>query len=229
MQDCTEHLRWLARTLGEARDWDVMLDQTLREIRDALPGEAGLHQLLERSAVLRHRARISARDALRSRRYTATLLGLLGFFLRAPWLLSQDDGAAARERPLMDFAAEVLHDRHRKVVKHADALRVLDAEQMHALRIRVKKLRYAAEFFGSLYAKKAVREYVAALSGLQSLLGTLNDAATAERLTQTMRGDRDMPLEGAGLLRGWCAARAQADRKKLSKAWSKFEACESFW
>jgi CHAD domain-containing protein len=186
--------------------------------------------MLERSASLKESARARARDAMRSRRYTATLLGLLGFFSRAPWKVSDDEGAAERERPLLEFAAAVLDDRHRKVAKHAGKLSALGAEQLHALRIRVKKLRYAAEFFGSLYAKKDVRDYLTALTGLQALLGALNDVATADRLTQTMRdANAEIQPEGVGLLRGWCAARAQADRKKLTKAWSKFEACDTFW
>ena len=75
-----------------------------------------------------------------------------------------------------------------------------------------------------------MRDYVRALSGLQELLGTLNDAATADRIARALREDgKPDQLEGLGLLRGWSAARAQTSRKQLTKAWSKFEECEVFW
>jgi inorganic triphosphatase YgiF len=225
-----DELRWLARTLGDARDWDVLMSETLPAVCEALPSEPGLHQLMERCVDLQAAARRGARDAVASKRYTATLLGLLGFFLRAPWQVAEDIGAAERARPLVEFAGAVLDDRHRKVVKHGAAVAKLDAAQLHALRIRVKKLRYAAEFFATLYPRKDVRPYVDALSDLQELLGTLNDAATADRIARALRDEGDTgQVEGLGLLRGWCAARGQVSRKQLGKAWARFEKCARFW
>jgi triphosphatase len=223
-------LRWLAAALGEARDWDVLMSETLPAVCEALPAEAGLHELMERCASLHAAARRAAQEALASRRYTVLLLELGGVFLRAPWAVSVDDGAVERARPLIDFAAAMLAQRHRKVVKRASKLSQLDGVQLHQLRIRIKKLRYAAEFFSALYEKKKVRDYVQALSGLQELLGSLNDVATADRIARALRDEGDSDhLEGLGLLRGWCAARAQDSRKRLSKAWGRFEEREQFW
>ena len=223
-------LRWLAGLLGQARDWDVLMSETLSAVCEALPSEPALHELLERCANLHAAARMSAQEAVASKRYTQVLLNLIGVFLRAPWTVSADDAASERERPLIEFASAVLDERHRKVVKRADAVSQLDTAQLHALRIAIKKLRYAAEFFSALYAKKDVREYVAALSELQELLGALNDAATADTIARALRdeGHADQ-LEGLGLLRGWCAARAQVSRKQLEKAWSRFEKSGKFW
>ncbi len=222
-------LRWLAAALGEARDWDVLMTETLPAVCTAFPAEAQLHELMERCLDLSNAARRTARDALDSKRYTVLLLEFGGIFLRAPWSVSEDEGAAERSRALIDFAGAVLDERHRKVVKQADELRTLDDAQLHKLRIRIKKLRYAAEFFSSLYAKKAVREYVASLTRMQELLGSLNDAATADRIARALRDSDGEHLEGLGLLRGWCAARAQANRKRLPKAWARFEQCDTFW
>jgi len=225
-----EELRWLADVLGQARDWDVLLSETLPAMSAALAGEASLNELMERCIDLRSAARTAARMAVAARRYTALLLELTGVFLRAPWSVGADDSAPERERPLIEFAGAVLNERHRKVMKQSGQLDQLDATQLHRLRIRIKKLRYAAEFFATLYSRKAVRDYVRALSGLQELLGTLNDAATADRIARALREDgKPDQLEGLGLLRGWSAARAQTSRKQLTKAWSKFEECEVFW
>jgi inorganic triphosphatase YgiF len=223
-------LRWLAQTLGQARDWDVLMTQTLPGVCHALPAETGLHELMERCTGLRAAARRAAQEAVASKRYTVLLLELGGAFLRAPWMESADEGAAERDRPLLDFAGAVLAEHHRKVTKRGDDLAGLDDAQLHQLRIRIKKLRYAAEFFSTLHDKKDVRDYLDALARLQELLGTLNDVATAERIARALRDDGNGEhLEGLGLLRGWCASRAQDSRTRLSKAWKRFEECEKFW
>ena len=98
--------------------------------------------------------------------------------------LSDQAAADERTRPLPEFAAAVLTRRQRKVIKRGRNLAGLDAAALHALRIDIKKVRYAAEFFSSLYDSKAVRDYTDALAHLQSLLGGLNDAATVERLCE---------------------------------------------
>jgi triphosphatase len=224
-----QELRWLAAALGQARDWDVLMSETLPDVAAALPQEAGLQELMERCVGLRAGARRSAREAIAAKRYTLLLLELGGKFLRAPWLVSEDAGASQRALPLLEFAAGVLADRHRKVIKQ-EGLKELDAARLHRLRIRIKKLRYAAEFFSTLYDKKAVRDYVEKLTGLQELLGMMNDAATADRIARALRDDGGgEQIEGLGLLRGWCAARAHDSRTRLSKAWKRLEASEVFW
>ena len=50
------------------------------------------------------------------------------------------------------------------------------------MRIALKKLRYATEFFAALYPKKRTKPHLAALKELQDGLGHLNDVAVAERL-----------------------------------------------
>ncbi|QTC89591.1 CHAD domain-containing protein [Brevundimonas pondensis] len=56
----------------------------------------------------------------------------------------------------------------------------LDAEARHHLRIRTKRLRYAAEFFTDLFpARRRRARYLKALERLQDTLGALNDLAVA--------------------------------------------------
>ena len=228
--DQLEALRTLARALGAARDWDVFVLETLPQVRAALPDEPGLEALIEPASKLRGSADEAARNAVASNQYAALLLELIGIFARAPWGVSRDDSAAERERPLTDFAASVLQRRHRKAIKRVRDLEDLDAGELHRLRIQMKKLRYAAEFFSGLYASKAADDYLSAVGKLQTLLGTLNDIASAQRMAQTIRdASSGSALEGVGLLRGWCAAYAQATRERLPKAWKRFQHCEPFW
>jgi inorganic triphosphatase YgiF len=225
-------LRWLGRFLGPARDWDVFATETLAALLAAFPGDIGLHGMLERTAALRGEANAAAREAISSTRYTAMLLRLTGTFLREPWSqLDNEQAALERSLSLLRFTSDVLARRHKKVLKTGKNIGELDAPGLHALRIEIKKLRYAAEFFSALYEKKDVREYLIALTGLQELLGGLNDAATVERLLEPLRrgesaGERG---EAVGLLRGWTAAGTRARLDRLPKAWDEFRDRGVFW
>jgi CHAD domain-containing protein len=81
----------------------------------------------------------------------------------------------------------------------------MEPEPRHELRIAVKKLRYAVEFFASAFegrkAEKRRQAYLEALERLQEHLGDLNDVAVGrarlkgaphpERLTPLLFGDAD--------------------------------------
>jgi len=234
LEELIGELRWLGGQLGPARDWDVFATETLAGVLSAFPGDTGLHALLERTTESRAAAGAVARHAVGSTRYTSLLLSLIGVFYRKPWEVVGDEaGATERARSLPDFATAVLARRHRKVVKRGRDLAQLDAPGLHGLRIDIKKARYAAEFFSTLYEKKMVRDYTAALSGLQTLLGGLNDAATVERLCEELRDQREDPdgrfAEAIGLVRGWAGAMARAHLEQLPGAWETFRDVRKFW
>jgi inorganic triphosphatase YgiF len=235
-EEVVRELRWLDSALGPARDWDVFALSTLPRIARAFGQDRELPALAERAQRLRGTANAAAGEALHSKRYTVLLLKLLAVFYREPWLAIADEEAqAARAQPLESFAREVLSRRHRKVVKTGRDLvgaheHESDHAQLHALRIEIKKLRYAAEFFSSLYERR-VKQYVSALAGLQELLGGLNDAATVERLCEALRrtDDSEASGEAIGLVRGWAAASAVAHLEQLPLAWKRFRDVEVFW
>jgi triphosphatase len=231
-EELVVELRWLGSCLGPARDWDVFATETLLVVCTAFPSEPGLHWLTERTAELRSAADWGARAAVASARYTVLLLKLTGTFLREPWQeLVDDDAAALRALPLAELAAGVLERRHRKVLKRGHGLRELDPVGLHALRIEIKKLRYAVDFFAALYSKGEVREYLSALADLQELLGGLNDAVTVERLLEPLRESNGAGqwLEALGLIRGWAACGSRTRLDQLGDAWQHFRDCEAFW
>ena len=225
-------LRRLGGCLGPARDWDVFATESLRVVCAAFPSEPGLHWLTERTAELRSAAASVAREAVASTRYTVLLLKLTGIFLREPWQALVDDAAAAlRALPLAEFAAGVLERRHKKVLKGGRGLGKLDTVGLHALRIEIKKLRYATDFFSALYNKGEVREYSTTLAALQELLGGLNDAVTVERLLEPLRESDGaaQSLEASGLIRGWSASNSRARLDQLGNAWQHFRDSKTFW
>ena len=59
--------------------------------------------------------------------------------------------------------------------------------ERHALRIAVKRMRYAAEFFGNLFRPHSVAErYIEKAQALQNLLGQPNDKLIALKLIKTL-------------------------------------------
>ena len=89
-------------------------------------------------------------------------------------------------RPIERFAADIFERRTKKAVKKAKKLRELDARQRHKLRIAVKKLRYAGDFFGRLFSghktKKRLSAYEGSLKKLQDQLGALNDIQVHQKM-----------------------------------------------
>lgn len=84
--------------------------------------------------------------------------------------------AAKAAVPVADLARKRIYRRYRRVLKDGTTI-LADArdEQLHALRIDAKKLRYLMEFFASLFPRKSMNRLVKQLKRLQDNLGAFND------------------------------------------------------
>jgi inorganic triphosphatase YgiF len=133
------------------------------------------------------------------------------------------------DQPLEDFAAALLRRRDRKLRKRGASVPDATPEARHEVRIAGKKLRYAAEFFAELYSSRKVTRYVAALEGIQDILGALNDAAVTDRLLAEAHARTPITPEAAGIVRGWFAATAVHELGRFRAAWSEFEAARPYW
>jgi inorganic triphosphatase YgiF len=225
-------LRWLAGALGPARDWDVFIAETLPPIREQFADHEALTEFARECARLRRAAARKAQRAVGSRRYQCLMLRLAGWAATAAWLVDAD--AAVREalmKPITEFAAEVLAVRYAQVRKRGRRLKRRSLVELHRLRIAVKKLRYAADFFSTLFESRRVRGMLSQLARLQTILGAMNDASTVENLVRAGPGTRaDQALSGArGIVVGWSRGRALTLRRELRAAWKAFCAVEKFW
>lgn len=124
----------------------------------------------------------------------------------------------------MEFAARVLARQEARVKKRGRKIARLGPQQLHRLRIQVKRLRYATEFFLPLAEVRKSGNQLQAETTLQSLLGRLNDDAMAWALLDRLaRADTSAHYQQAvGYLRGWCAHDALECRGRLEPAWKKF-------
>ncbi len=245
-----ELARPVAAALGARRDLDVLLER-LQAQRSRLPitEQAGIEPVIERLLAQREPADAAVRVALASSGYHE-LLGRLGDLepaLRSPSVSGddeQDPGAGkhsleqAVDQPADLFAEAAVERAFRRLRRQVRALPDPAPDQaLHDLRIRVKRVRYAAEAAAPVLGRPAAR-LAADLTRLQSLLGDHQDAVTA---VAWLRNLVDVDVDGAGagagegapdigvawaagLLAGLELADATEARRRFDSVWTRVEA-----
>jgi len=216
----------LCTALGKIREWDVFIAGTLRPMCARLAGHAAMQALLAASEQQRAACYEGLRAAQQVRELQCLLLRLALWMNGAYW--QQQEAAAP---PLRDFAACRLRKLARRFAGAGDELHGLDDAQLHALRIVAKKLRYSAECFASLYDRRKARPFIAALSGVQDVLGQINDVAVAHRLLDALAALPELAAhqEAVALAKGWIAHGLSRQYAVLRKALGKFREQSVFW
>lgn len=219
----TAELGWLAGQLGPARDWDVFLQDIMAPLIARRADDKDLGRLAQSCRRKRDEAYVAVRAALGEARYNHLILDLL------LWL-ERDEWPKAASVPIEDFAGSLMQTRRKKLRKLGRRHAELGAEDLHRVRIRAKTMRYAAEFFRALYPKKAVRRQLQALSGLQDVLGVLNDASVGEGLMATAAKERSASnARAAAVVDGWYAAMTHDHLARLPEAWAAFDDLKPYW
>jgi CHAD domain-containing protein len=209
-----EELKWLGGLLGAVRDADVLLarleaDVDTLPLVDHEPGARVLDALRDERA----RAGRELLAAMRSARYLDLLERL---FAAARAIPSCDDSAnfeldvgelAVRPWKQLRKAVRALHD------DPPDA-------ELHAVRIRAKRARYAAEAVAPAVGKSAKR-FASAVADLQDVLGEHQDAVVAGQwLRNHLPVGDDTAVFVAGELAALEDAAAQASRDDWPDAWA---------
>lgn len=209
---------WLGRALGAARDWDVLVEETLPEHVAAHGTPSGYTRLLADAGDARCVAREAAVAAVASPRYGELVIDLLAWLELPPPPGRKGAAASAREQ---------LERRHRNVLRLGQPEMLVDDDARHRLRLACKKLRYAAESLAPAFGPRAGSRYIAALSQMQKSLGSLNDAAVASLRLDSLpagRAERARRAVKAHL------HRIAAERMdSLAGQWSTFCSVKSFW
>lgn len=166
-QHLRHELRWFTAQLGDARNLDVYLERDL-------PKD-------ERERLIRKRERAyeQVADAMNSHKFRRLLIDIVGWCAIGAWR----SGKLAH-RPIEGFANGRLDRLWKSVTAAGSDLASMDESERHALRIQIKKLRYAIEFLEGIYkrARDNEKRFAAAVEQLQESLGKLNDITTAETL-----------------------------------------------
>jgi len=188
-------LKWITEQLGPARDFDVLIERRVRPMHRSGPITAELG-VLERDLEVKLDAGLEkAKAALNNERYGELGLRTALWIANGKWSSNFEPlSVTRRHRIAAEFAAEHLAKRRRKILKKLEDIEALDAERRHKLRISVKKLRYACEFFAGLFDSRkqtAQRKHFAkTLKDLQGSLGNLNDIEVHKRLATTIAHPR---------------------------------------
>ncbi len=176
-------LKWLAASLGPARDIDVLRDRL---------GEGSNAAL----TAARDDAYAVALAALDSQRTRDLMIDLVEWTALGAWRLQPLDPAMV-QAPAALFASAAIRELNLRIKHRGRDLDQLDDESRHQIRITAKKLRYATGFFESLYPLKRSRRRLKAfkkrLEALQDHLGQLNDLATAPALIEQFNLEPETP------------------------------------
>jgi CHAD domain-containing protein len=229
-----EELRGRAKVLSSrialARDLDVFTC-------DLLDGPAAAAQGMERDSFNRLRTRAgSARDAAWTDAAECVAGADFAMFLDDVAGLAQSRLPVGRQQSLPKLARRLLRRQARRVTKRGRKAQSREEGDMHQLRIALKKLRYTAEFFASLYPKKKVGRYLKKVRQLQERLGELNDIVhVRSTVTKLLRGDEGKTRSqadlrfAAGAVSGWYSARSGRVAKRTLKRYRKFRGLKPFW
>lgn len=216
-------LRAIAGSLGPARDWDVFVTETLPMVRPALVthGVAGTFEQV--CLKCRQAARKKLKIAIKTNSYNISMIAL------GAWLAARASPAVAGRQPARVCAEQILAAHHARVLKRGRRIGQRPAAELHRLRIAVKQLRYAVEFFSALFPARSMAILRDRLVRLQDILGRINDAAAVQPLLSAAAGDDREFIAAAGIVTGWCEARAVAERAALLVAWRRFRAARRPW
>lgn len=218
--------------LGPARDWDVFQSDLLAPLLAARPDDPDLAALSARAKTKGRASYRAARKMLQSPDYTRFALCFGRWLEQRVWRESDEaKQEALRARPIARFARHLLNKRHKRALAGGHNLAELPVEERHKLRITLKKLRYAIEFFDTLFDKAAVKPFLASVKGLQDDFGHLNDVAVAETLLDTLLarpGKQDL-RRSVGMVIGWHASGVDAAEPSLLKHWQNFKTTPAFW
>jgi CHAD domain-containing protein len=189
-----------ARALGDARDWDVLVEETLPQLN---LDPSSLAALVERANTARQGAHRRARHEINRRAFRRALPRLEKI---APLLTPSPDAAA-------DWIDRRWKKLRRRGGKHLETRR---EKKLHAARIELKKLRYGLD----ATQIQPPADFEAKLRHLQKRIGKVNDLRVAHALLQALLADSAKPTR-----RVVRHATRQLDddlkerRKRLRKPW----------
>jgi len=222
----------LASAMGEARNWDVFADLVRTGPAISFPDEPGFEALLAACDPHRAAGHEAVASLLQSTDTTRFVLSALEFVARRGWRNTVPGASLPRlAAPASGFAALSLERLHRRVHKRGKRLHQMAAEERHQLRIALKNLRYATDFFGKLFPNAStVRTYARAAAKLQDVLGAFNDMAMVTEMVERLHQDSDIPTARAsGIMIGWYGRGTQTELADLHEAWDIFRKAKPFW
>jgi len=224
-----ERAGMIAAQLGPARDCDVFEERLAAGPLTSGDRPSSVDEVMNRLKLARGKAYEAARAVIDGEDATCFVLDMQAFLARRGWSSAREEALGGMTA--QGFAASALEKLHGRVRKRGKGFSTLDDHARHRLRIALKNLRYAIEFFGGLFGHaRRQQSWLSVIADLQDRLGAHNDVVTARRLLGelTAGGGTEMS-EASGFILGWEAREAILAEKQLDATWASFKAQEPFW
>ncbi|MGH6878135.1 MAG: CHAD domain-containing protein, partial [Rhizomicrobium sp.] len=219
-------IRDFGAVLGAARDWDVFVDETLREARDGGVRAEWTEAVNERAVAKREDAHGGVQALLDGKAPGELVLGIEAWLADPEWAAERPKSARA---PLADIMPDLLDRLAEKVARRGRGATRLSPKELHPLRKSIKKLRYSAESVAELYPEKSVTRYVNRCKKLQTVLGAINDSQVTVHLVDEIAPPHSAAwAPAAGALLKWNADRLKDARDDLGAAWRKLRHSDRF-
>ena len=221
----------MATAFGPARECDAFSDLLAGGPRRASADGAVFAGIDTALSSRRQSLYAEARQLIDAKETTIFALRLQAFLTRRGWRNAVDGQLADLTAPVTQFSSQTLERLRKRVVRRGRKLVLLPDDERHQVRIALKNLRYAAEFFGGLYEDSgSCRAYVRTVARLQDILGAHNDAANAQSLLDGLGARAEAGTAfAAGVVIGWCARDAEIAETELGEAWRRFKRLDPFW
>lgn len=231
--DIKIELKWLTGELSPSRELDVFLTEVVHPLEDSAHS-AELRPLTGELAKRRDVALERVKSAVHSQRFRKLTLNVAEWLEIGRWRRPQDMLLRQRcEEPVEVAMVAQLNRRWRKIRKRGRRLLELDTRQRHKLRIQAKKIRYASEFFETLFPEKKMRKrrrkFVAAVKDIQTCLGDLNDISVHISRSKEIAAEMSEATFAAGLVIGHEEARETTVLAAAAQAHKTFSNARPYW
>lgn len=219
-----DELKKFGQRLAKLRDLDVAY-ASWRQLQDYQSEERGAKVWLgDVLAESRNQEMEKIVSECSSGLATPLLLGLWGELLNNDWQES-----IASDHTTEKFVSNGLVSWIKRVRKEAESVVWADVNDVHNLRLGIKKLRYVVEVMQPLLGDRG--SIAEQLEKLQDTLGIITDARSTEILLKALlrsKSSRAIHLE-AGMLIGWQMREQLLLQKKANKNWKKFNRAAKKW
>ncbi|MGB4767154.1 MAG: CYTH and CHAD domain-containing protein [Rugosibacter sp.] len=193
--------------LGQVRDLDVLYAEIAAPVLAAMANKPRnkdrppLASLLSAIDQQRQHARQQAMALLDSPAYGHALLTALQALNQQETSATTNATTSATKLPR--FAAKRLRSTSKNVSRRIRSIDYENPASLHDLRIAIKRLRYALDFFSSLTTLKNLQPILPQLIPLQETLGQLNDLSQAGKWLMAYAGEDTSLREAVTLIGHW--------------------------
>jgi triphosphatase len=220
----------IASGLGGARTWDVFREMVETGPLTHHQRDESFKALLDAIEERRRLAYDTAHALIDDPTPTRFVLSLQAFLALRAGHGPVGTGELSLAGPAQLFAVETLERLHNQAVKRGKRLLHLSSAERHKVRIALKNLRYAAEFFSEFFGgHSTTKRHLRRIAHLQNLLGASNDAVGARDLLADLETAGPQVAKAAGIVLGWYGRGAKIADDDLRKLWRSFTHNDPFW